>query len=311
MVQPDTDTINYDEAANYIGATTTVCGKIKDVSAVKMPNLVLLMGGALGKGVGIEIVDGTITGDLSELYKGQIICVSGLITDQLLGGPMIVVDDPSQIVVQEPEPEPAAAAEVSWEEGINYIGEEVTLCGPIIDAFPIDENTTLLGMGASCFDASAVGIEVSAALLGDLPEDLYVGQEICVTGTPHTNPNGGASIAVSDLSQISMPGEAAAGAEEAAGMSWEEAADYIGEEITVCGPIIDTMDIGGPVLLGMGVSAADYATVGIEIVQTLLAEMPEDMFVGKTICVTGVPYTNPYGGANIQVTDLSQIVVQE
>jgi len=408
VVQPDTATINWDEAVNHIGATTTVCGKVKDVSAVKMPNLVLLVGGALGKGIGIEVLDGAIAGDLREMYIGEIICVSGLITDQLLGGPMILVTDPSQIEVQEPEPapepgavtgpavyvsvsvdgelivvaqpvavttdmtlddalkaaheayysdgesgytagidpsfgiylitqcwgvmqtpfiilndspapgpivttfvdatpvvandniiictsnvqgeatpvslaatlsdgsatvtatswifniatftytsepladanvidpatgaslgttdadgnitvtvpesgvvaieglaalmvappetaaEPAAAAEVSWEEGVDYIGEEVTLCGPIIDAFPIDDNTTLLGMGASCFDPSAVGIEVSAAILGDLPEDLYVGQEICVSGTPHTNPNGGASIAVSDPSQISV-----------------------------------------------------------------------------------------------------------
>jgi hypothetical protein len=94
-------------------------------------------------------------------------------------------------------------------------------------------------------------------------------------------------------------------------MSWEEAADYIGEEITVCGPIIDNLDIGGPLLLGMGVSVFDYATVGIEIPVTLIGDLPEDKYVGKTICVTGVPYTNPYGGANILVEDFSQIVVQE
>jgi len=114
-------------------------------------------------------------------------------------------------------------------------------------------------------------------------------------------------VAIGGLAAIMVaPPEAAA-----AGMSWEEAADYIGEEITVCGPIVDNMDIGGPLLLGMGVSAADSATVGIEIVVTLLAEMPEDMYVGKEICVTGEIYTNIYGTPTIDVTDPSQIAVQE
>jgi len=311
VVQPDTDTINWDEAANYIGADTTVCGKIKDVSAVKIPDLVLMMGGKLGKGIGIEVIDGTYDGNLRETFIGQTICVSGVITDLLMGDPLIIVKDTSQVEILEPEPEPEGSVVATWEEAMDYVDVEVTVCGPIIDNVDIG-TAMLLGMGTSGTVAGGVGIELDYGILADLPEDLYVGQEICVTGMPYVNPVGGASIVVSDPSQITMPGEAAAGGEgEAAGMSWEEAASYIGEEITVCGPIIDTMDIGGPVLLGMGASAADSATVGIEIVITLLAEMPEDMYVGQTICVTGVPYTNPYGGANITVNDLSQIVVQE
>jgi len=205
VVQPDTDTINWDEAANYIGATTTVCGKVVDVSAVSIPNLVLMIGGKLGSGVGIEVVDGTYTENLREMFMGQIICVSGVITDQLLGGPMIVVSDPSQIEIQEPEPEPEpepgaepAAAGIDWEEVKNHIGETVTATGPIIDVM-VYEGNTVLGMGVSIYESATVGIQLS----GDDPAyNDYVGQTITVTGTVIANPYGGGNIEVTDLSTI-------------------------------------------------------------------------------------------------------------
>jgi hypothetical protein len=92
--------------------------------------------------------------------------------------------------------------------------------------------------------------------------------------------------------------------------TWEEAKDHIGETATVTGPIIDTLDIGTSVLLGMGVSAYDAATVGIELPKADLDKYPEDLYVGKTIAVTGELYQNPYGGANVLVTDPAQIVEQ-
>ena len=98
---------------------------------------------------------------------------------------------------------------------------------------------------------------------------------------------------------------------EPVSISWEEAADYIGVLVTVEGPVIDKWDIGTSMLLGMGKSAVEEGTVGIEISYALAAELPEDLYVGQTIQVTGTPYINPLGGASIVVSDASQIVVVE
>lgn len=93
--------------------------------------------------------------------------------------------------------------------------------------------------------------------------------------------------------------------------TWQEAKDHIGEFATVVGPIIDTLDIGSSMLLGMGVSIYNTATVGIELEKSDLDRYPKDLFVGKTIKATGELYQNPYGGANVRVTDPSNIEVVE
>lgn len=98
--------------------------------------------------------------------------------------------------------------------------------------------------------------------------------------------------------------------EEAVTITWEEAKDHIGETVTVCGPIVESLDIGSAMLLGMGASTTDPSCVGIELSYDILAELPEDLYVGKTICVTGELHTNPVGGASMAVNEASQIVVQ-
>lgn len=91
----------------------------------------------------------------------------------------------------------------------------------------------------------------------------------------------------------------------------EEAADHIGEKATVCGKIIDTMPYQGITILGMGKAVMDQGAVGIEIPDSMKEKVDKDMYVGKTICVTGEIYTNPSGGGSIKVTDPSQIKVKK
>jgi hypothetical protein len=92
-------------------------------------------------------------------------------------------------------------------------------------------------------------------------------------------------------------------------LSYKDAKKNIGKEVTICGVIVDRIDIPGP-LLGMGVSINDSNTVGIEIDASLAGKVPKDSYIGKTLCVTGKPYTNPLGGASVKVTDMKQIVVK-
>ena len=93
------------------------------------------------------------------------------------------------------------AAEYNYTEAANHIGEKATVCGKIVDTLAY-QGDTILGMGAAVMDSGCVGIEVDDSLKDKLPEDLYVGKEICVTGEIHKNPSGGGSIKVTDVSQI-------------------------------------------------------------------------------------------------------------
>ena len=93
------------------------------------------------------------------------------------------------------------AAEYKAEEAAKHIGEKATVCGKIVDSFPY-QGATILGMGKAVMEQGAVGIEISDSIKDKLPEDMYVGKEICVTGEIYKNPSGGGSIKVNDPSQI-------------------------------------------------------------------------------------------------------------
>lgn len=96
-------------------------------------------------------------------------------------------------------------------------------------------------------------------------------------------------------------------ASSAAEYKCSEAADHIGENATVCGKIVDTMPYNGITILGMGVAVMESGAVGIEIPDSMKDKLPEGLYVGKEICVTGEIYKNPSGGGSIKVTDASQI----
>ena len=91
----------------------------------------------------------------------------------------------------------------------------------------------------------------------------------------------------------------------------DEAAKHIGEKATVCGKIVDTMPYSGMTILGMGVGVAQPGAVGIEVPDDVKEKFDKDLYVGKTICVTGDIHENPSGGGSIKVTDPAQIKVQE
>ena len=95
--------------------------------------------------------------------------------------------------------------------------------------------------------------------------------------------------------------------------TWEEVIDHIGETAIVTGPIIDWVDLrdiglGDNLVLGMGIGASEPGTVGINL-KVDDAILPEELYIGFTVSVTGEIYENPLGGALIDVTDLSRIVI--
>jgi len=96
----------------------------------------------------------------------------------------------------------------------------------------------------------------------------------------------------------------------AAEYNWDEAAKHIGEKATVCGEIVDTLPYTGMTILGMGAAVMESSAVGIEVDDSIKGDLDKDLYVGKTICVTGEIHENPNGGGSINVSDASQIKVK-
>ena len=96
----------------------------------------------------------------------------------------------------------------------------------------------------------------------------------------------------------------------AAEYNWDEAAKHIGETATVCGKIVDSFPYSGMTILGMGAAVMEPGAVGIEIDDSIKDKFPEDLYVGKTICVTGEIHQNPNNGGSIAVSDPAQITVK-
>jgi hypothetical protein len=194
----------------------------------------------------------------------------------------------------------------------------VTVTGPVVNAVDLlalkaGENF-IVGIGKGALVKGAFGFELDVDR-DELPADLYVGKTVSVTGKIVRNPLGGASIIVTDLSQISelVPGSASPTPEPVTGgvYTWEEAIDHIGEIAMVTGPIIDSIDargsdFGDAIDLGMGKRFGEEGYVGIALTVDR-AILPADLYIGKLISVTGKIYQTPLSGSGIAVTDLSQI----
>jgi len=96
-------------------------------------------------------------------------------------------------------------------------------------------------------------------------------------------------------------------------ISWNEAKNHIGERITVCGPVVDgtwaSGSSGKPTFLNLGepYPDPDRFTVVIWIDNRgNFPQAPEDYYLGKTICVTGL-ITEYNGIPEIEVSYPSEI----
>jgi hypothetical protein len=94
---------------------------------------------------------------------------------------------------------------------------------------------------------------------------------------------------------------------------WYEAKDHIGDRLTVCGPVVDSNwasgSSGKPTFLNIGkpYPDPDRFTVVIWIdYRSNFPQSPEDYYLGKTICVTGL-ITEYEGIAQIEAQSPTQI----
>ena len=96
-------------------------------------------------------------------------------------------------------------------------------------------------------------------------------------------------------------------------ITWQEASQHIGETVTIYGSVasVDYSETsnGQPTFIDLGAAYPDASRVTVIIWgenRGAFPEPPEEMYGGKTICVTGVPYLYE-GVCNIEVSSPSQI----
>jgi hypothetical protein len=70
-------------------------------------------------------------------------------------------------------------------------------------------------------------------------------------------------------------------------INWDQAKDYIGQNVSVAGPVVGTHDFGGAAVLNIGKDYPDPSRFTVYISADNRAAMPADLDNGKTISVTG------------------------
>ncbi|MGD0138912.1 MAG: hypothetical protein ABSD28_08555 [Tepidisphaeraceae bacterium] len=70
-------------------------------------------------------------------------------------------------------------------------------------------------------------------------------------------------------------------------ISWDQAKDYVGQNVTVTGPVVGTHDFGDAAVLNVGKNFPSPDRFTVYIPADKRAGMPTDLDVGKTISVTG------------------------
>jgi DNA/RNA endonuclease YhcR with UshA esterase domain len=132
-------------------------------------------------------------------------------------------------------------------------------------------------------------------------------------GEPFTSP--GSSSAAPNYSKESsseLPPESTTISE----IQWNEAGNYIGVEVIVCGPVVDSKWASGsngkPTFLNIGKPYPDpdrFTIVIWEEYRDNFPEYPEEFYLGKTVCVTGI--VDEYNGsAQIELRSPARIEIK-
>jgi hypothetical protein len=92
-------------------------------------------------------------------------------------------------------------------------------------------------------------------------------------------------------------------------ISYKDAKSHIGETVTIQDKVYEKVDDSADSMwvLFFGGPSTDPDAVGIEVKYSDLSKFPSDLYVGKTIIITGELHANPVGGASFSLTDPSQV----
>jgi DNA/RNA endonuclease YhcR with UshA esterase domain len=142
-------------------------------------------------------------------------------------------------------------------------------------------------------DMSMNGHRLCSVLLSTIVVLLFCIVPSCTKiGEPYTLPDSSPPVSSNSIKSSSeIPLEES----EIPEIQWNEARDYIGVEVIVCGPVVDSKWASGsngkPTFLNLGkpYPEPDRFTIVIwEDYRDNFPAPPEELYDGKTVCVTGI-----------------------
>jgi DNA/RNA endonuclease YhcR with UshA esterase domain len=144
-------------------------------------------------------------------------------------------------------------------------------------------------------------------------KDMVTSAAIGVTTT--TQHASTSSSRLATTSTTLKPSTTATTSQKSTAIPWDQASDYVGDRITVEGPVVSTKyansSNGSPTFLNMGRDYPNTSRLTVLIwggSRDNFSGAPESLYAGKTIRVKGsVSMYN--GAAQIEVSDPSQITV--
>ena len=117
---------------------------------------------------------------------------------------------------------------------------------------------------------------------------LFIAPSCDKTGVSYSPPDSNPTISYNSLNSSSETSEIPK-------IQWNEAQDYIGVEVIVCGPVVDSKWASGsngrPTFLNIGKPYPDPDRFTVVIwgeYRDSFPELPEEFYHGKTVCVTGI-----------------------
>ncbi|MER2598546.1 MAG: phospholipase D-like domain-containing protein [Caldilineales bacterium] len=282
-----------------------------------------------------------------EVYLGQRVRVRGKIKEYK-GAPEMVVESPQQIeIVSAPAPEPtavitltarltatlpltaalplsatlvvtatavpsptvpSAALLIEWQQAASYAGREVVVEGSVIDSYKSD-SVIFLNFSTARDEFKAVIFRRDWPQWPQSPDQWFLGQRVRIRGEVVLY-EGAPEIIINDPAQIEIVGQSAGRTTPVPPplVSWEEAAAYAGQRVTVAGQVVDTYRSEKVIFLNFSANRQDFKVVIFASAWERWQQRPDELYYGALVHVTGA--VELYEGTpEIIVDEPSQLVI--
>ena len=332
---PPGGVVPWQDAARYAGQTITVEGEIVDsYNSGKVAFLNFSRNRDDFKLVVFAEAFGRFPQPPEQLYLGKQVRATGEVK-LYQGKPEMDIGDPSQIEIVGdrallpvvPTATVPAAGIVPWQDAGQYIGQRITVEGDVVRSYNSGKVAFLNFAQDYKGTFSVVVFASDYAKWPQTPDQFYLGQKIRATGKVKEY-KGAPEMVVESPEQIEVvgPAETAAGAplkppavspRAAAApappvsevISWEEAALYEGQQVTVEGTVVDTYKSAKVIFLNFSPNREAFKLVIFAGDWKLWPQLPDVLYRGKTLQVTGE--VKLYKGAPEMILNgPEQVVVQ-
>lgn len=248
-----------------------------------------------------------------DLYLGKRVRATGLVK-LYQGRPEMVIDGPDQIEIlaNSSTAPPAAAIQpldvegldqgtattiapgsdvVPWEDAGQYVGRRVTVEGDVVRSYNSGKVAFL--NFAEDYRGTFTAVIFASAFdqWPEPPDQFYLGKRIRVTGEVKEY-QGAPEIIIETPEQVAVVGNAQADvpstATPAPAISWEEAGEHEGREVTVEGRVVDTYRSDKVIILNFGPRRDDFKVVIFERNWDRWPASPDELYHGRTLRVRGM-----------------------